>query len=492
MLEKTKVTKVKKALTPDKLERFKTSEAGFIGLPLFNGVSNAEQKRELNFPNSINIYKQMSYHSVVNSFITLVDNIISKATWKVNPPKDATEDEKNKCSLVHSMLHDMEGSWGEFISDVLSINQYGFALHEKVYRRRLKSNGSDFDDGIWGWRKLPIRAQESIEKFIFSENGNEVIGVRQNVSALSDPYGRYSNLGSLQKNLPMSKVLLFRAGKHRGDPYGCSPLRDAYLAWRFLTTLEDLEAVGVSKDLNGVPLLKIPADYLQPASSASPEQLAARAYYENSLRNMNMNQQTSILLPSDVNPETKTPLFDLQLISAAGNKSFDLNKIKEYYKNMMLTSLFSDVLMMGQSTVGSFALGSIKNSLSASFAHATLKRICDVLNKDLIKQTYEINGWDVSRRGTLDFDNLDPIDLDTLSKAIQRIGAVGFLPKNHEVVNRALASIGVDELAEDADLDELLGDNVSRSGDGMAQGMGNGTSSSVATGDNSSLNTENA
>ena len=51
-----------------------------------------------------------------------------------------------------------------------------------------------------------------------------------------------------------AKFMLFRAGRHRGDPYGKSPLRDAYLAWRFLTALEDLEAVGVAKDLNGLPV----------------------------------------------------------------------------------------------------------------------------------------------------------------------------------------------------------------------------------------------
>jgi hypothetical protein len=418
-----KATITKSIDTPD---RFKLGEAGFLGLPMFNGVTTAEQKRELNFPNSIKVFKQMGYHSTINSAMTLFDNLISKVDWQITPPKDATEAEKEQCRIVQSMLHDMEQPWGDFISDVLSCNQFGFSVHEKVFRRRLLSNGSDFNDGILGWRKLPLRAQETIEKFLPSKDGNDIIGVKQNISGVSDPYNLYSTRGA-EINLPRSKFLLFRAGKHRGDPYGCSPLRDAYLAWRFLTALEDLEAVGISKDLNGIPILKIPSNVL--SSNASAAELATRAYYENSMRNLGNNQQSTVLLPSDVDPETKIPLFELSLLSVDGKKAFDLNKVKEYYKNLILTSLFSDVLMMGQSQVGSFALGSIKNSLSASFANATLKRICDVLNQDLIKHTYEVNEWDVSRRGKLDFDNLDPVDLDTLSKAIQRIGAVGFPTK---------------------------------------------------------------
>jgi hypothetical protein len=46
-------------------------------------------------------------------------------------------------------------------------------------------------------------------------------------------------------------------------------------------------------------------------------------------------------------------------------------------------------------------------------------------------------------------------------------------------------------LVEDADLDELLGESVSRSGDGMKT-AGEGTSTSVSGDDNSSLNLDNA
>ena len=249
-----KKTEVIKALSPlDQPERFRLGEMSSLGLNVFNGVPQDELKRELNWPNSINTFRQMSYHSAVNAPLTLFENIISKATWVYKPPLDATEEEKNQAKIINQMMNDMEQPWSEFICDVLSANIFGFSVHEKVYRKRFKANGSLYDDGIIGWKKLPIRVQESISKFIFSEDGNEIIGVQQNLSTSNDTYNRFSKRGNLV-NLPRSKFLLFRTGKHRGDPFGKSPLRDAYLAWRFLSALEEIEATGVAKDLNGLPV----------------------------------------------------------------------------------------------------------------------------------------------------------------------------------------------------------------------------------------------
>ena len=472
--------------TPD---RFRLGELGYLGLSTFGGVSNTELKKELNWPNSIKTYRTMSYHSSINSALSLFDNLIGKATWSVVPPKDATAEEKNQCLLIESMMIDMEETWPEFIRDILSMNTYGFSVHEKVYRKRLTANGSMFNDGIIGWKKLPIRSQETIEKFIFSADGNDIKGVKQNLAGIHDNYNRFSNRLDTEVILPKSKILLFRAGKHRGDPFGKSPLRDAYLAWRFLTALEDLEATGVSKDLNGLPILYLPPQYL--SEDATPSQKAIKAYYENAMRNLQMNQQSAMILPNAYDPESKQPLFKLELLSVDGKKAFDLNKVKDYYKNLIVTSLFSEVTQMGQSQVGSFALGSLKNSMTGVAAEAMIKVIAEVLNRDLIRQTYELNNWDVTRMGHLDYDGLDDTDLESVSKAFQRYASTGLLELDREVLNSVRNSLGIDEkpVDEEPNTDILTG-NTSRSGDGMAT-AGEGTSSTPSGKDTSSNNVEN-
>lgn len=481
---------IEKAVSPlDQPERFRLGEMGSLGLRTFSGVTQDELKAELNWPRSINTFRDMSYHSAVNAPLTLFENIISKATWTYKPPADATEEEKEQAKIINQMMQDMEQPWSEFIRDVLSSNVFGFSVHEKVFRKRYKANGSLYDDGIIGWKKLPIRVQESISKFIFSEDGNEIIGVQQNLSAINDIYNRFSKRSNLI-NIPRSKFLLFRTGKHRGDPFGKSPLRDAYLAWRFLTALEELEATGVAKDLNGLPVLMLPAQYL--AADAPPEVQAIRQYYEGVMRNLQMNEQSAVILPQVIDPESKQPMFKLDLLSVDGKKNFDISKIKEYYKNLIFTSLFADVLQMGQSSTGSFALGSIKNSLSGAYAERLIANIAEVLQNDLIKQTYILNGWNESRIGKFDFDGIEPADLDTFSSAIMRMGASGYVPKTLEVINAVLSNLGIDALPEDTVLEDILPESKSRSGDGAAAGTGNGTSSSVASQDNSIANMSNA
>ena len=481
---------IEKAVSPlDQPERFRLGEMGSLGLRTFSGITQDELKAELNWPRSINTFRDMSYHSAVNAPLTLFENIISKATWTYKPPEDATEEEKEQAKIINQMMQDMEQPWSEFIRDVLSSNVFGFSVHEKVFRKRYKANGSLYDDGIIGWKKLPIRVQESISKFIFSEDGNEIIGVQQNLSAINDIYNRFSKRSNLI-NIPRSKFLLFRTGKHRGDPFGKSPLRDAYLAWRFLTALEELEATGVAKDLNGLPVLYLPAQYL--ATDAPPEVQAIRLYYENAMRNLQMNEQSAVILPQMIDPESRTQMFKLDLLSVDGKKNFDISKIKEYYKTLIFVSLFADILIQGTTSTGSFALGTIKNSLSGAYAERLISSIAEVLQNDLIKMTYQINGWDESRMGRFDFDGIEPADLDTFSSAIMRMGASGYVPKTLEVINAVLSNLGIDALPEDTVLEDILPESKSRSGDGAAAGTGNGTSSSVASQDNSIANMSNA
>ena len=480
---------VTKAVSPlDQPERFRLGEVGALALRVFNGVTQDELRRELNWPNSITTYKQMSDHSAINAPLTLFSNIIAKATWIYKPPENATEEEKNQVKIINQMMGDMEHSWGDFIQDVLSSNVFGFCVNEKVYRKRYKANGSMYDDGIIGWKKLPIRVQESISKFIFSEDGNDVIGVQQNLSAINDIYNRFSRKSNLI-NIPRSKFLLFRTGKHRGDPFGKSPLRDAYLAWRFLTQLEELEALGVAKDLNGIPVLRLPPQVL--SADGSPENQDQRLYFENAIRNLQVGEQMGIILPALYDEQGKS-LYDIELLSTDGKKNFDLNKIKEYYRGLIFISLFADILLQGNTNTGSFALGSIKNSLSGAYAERLISNIAEVIQNDLIRQTYEINSWPTDRMGKLDFDNLDNTDIESLSKYLQRVASVGLLEKDRAVLNAVRQGIGIDPLPEDLEPQlDLITPETSRSGDGMAT-PGEGTSTNVSGQDTTSNNLENA
>jgi hypothetical protein len=484
-------TSVEKAVAPmDRPDRFQLGSIGYSGLQLFNGVSNEEMKQELNFPRSVHTYKEMSYHSAINSCLSLYDNLISKVDWRVLPPKDATEEEKKQTEFINECLNDMDHSFRDFIKDALSSNIYGFSVHEKVFRKRTKASGSLYDDNRIGLKKLALRHQESITRFIYDTEGNELLGVEQNTSSLNSM--RYSTAANkLKVILPKSKFVHITVGRNRGDPFGKSPLRDVYLAWRYLTVIQEIEAAGVARDLQGLPVLEIPAQYM--SADASPEQKAIYENFKNIIRNIQNNSQSGIILPSATDPDTRQKLFSLTLLNSDGKKSFDTAKVKEFYQNQIYTSMAADILQMGQSSVGSFALGALKSSLTGAYVEAMLDNIVELFQRDVIRQLYELNGFDPARTCTLDYDNLHAVDLEGLSKAYQRMGATGFLPKTIDVINRGMTALGIDELPEGTDLDEILPDKTTRSGEGMEEGLSSGTGQATGEGgDSSADNADNA
>lgn len=488
---KVQAEDISKASTLDQPERWKLGEIGSAGLNIFSGVTQEELKSDLNFPNSINTYKLMTYSPAVNAALSLKSSMVNKTQWRVIPPKDATEEEKNKAEIVSQMLfEDMDKPFGDFLSDAMTMQIFGFSVVEKVYRRRTKSAGSAYNDSYIAPKKLALRHQQSIQKFIFSDNGEDVIGVKQVITNTNDPLGRYWKKGT-EVVIPRSKFLHFTAGGLSDNPFGTSPLRNVYLPWKYLSALEELEAVGIQKELHGIPVFRVPAQYM--SSDAPPEQKAAFEAMKNIGRNLQAGSQSCVFLPSNMDPESRAPLFNVELLSTDGKRSFDISTVKSYYQSNIFIGLSADLLLMGNTNTGSFSLGTIKNTLVANDVEQYVKKICNVLNEDLIREIYELNGWDVTRRCKLDYEGFEQESLDEIGKFIQRTSATSMLTRDLDTINFVRNAIGLDPLPEGTNLDELLTDFTSKSGEGMVSGLNSGTGNADGSSGNASdVNSDNA
>ena len=452
--------------------RFQMSEMGYNGLAISAGRINEEIKTELQFPNSIITYKQMSYDSMIASALSYYEHMMLKAKFSFLPHPLADETQKEYASFLQECVGDMEHSWQDFIQEVSSMNTYGFCVNEIVLRKRLRSKGSKYNDGKIGIKKLPIRSQDSISKWNFDKD-QELVSLEQTVSRL-DSSGRMALTVSGEPiTIPRNKFLLFRLGKKKDSPVGESPLRGCYYPWKFKTAVEELESMGLSRDLAGVPIAWIPAQMM--AKDADPELKAQYIKIQQIVRNINNNQQAGLVMPMIYDENTKQPLVKFELLKNEGGKAYDTTKIKDYYCKAILTALSADILLMGQSSTGSYALGNIKNTLSAIAIETKLKEICNVLNQHLIPLLAKLNGWDLSRLPTIVIDDLESVSLEEVSKYIQRLASVGFLPQTLDVVNKGLNLLGLEDLPVDTDLTEVLPDKSSRSGDGMKT-AGDGTS----------------
>lgn len=478
-------SKIEKAEAP----RFQLSEVGYNGLRLSGDMIYDEIKRELQFPASVLTYKQMAHDSTIAAALNYYENMMLKAAFTVKPHPDANEEQSAYATFVEECLEDMEHSFQDFIQEVSSMNTFGFCVNEIVLRKRLRSKGSKHNDGKIGIQKLPIRSQDSISGWIYSDDGRDLVGVKQSLAQIGRNGRVLLSKGATDIVIPRKKFLLFRLGKKKESPHGESPLKGCYYSWKYKLAAEELEGIGLQRDLSGVPLAWVPPQIM--AADAAPQEQAQYQQWQNIVRNIHNNQQAGLVLPLIYDPETKLPLYKFELMKNDGGKAYDTSKIKSYYVNAMLTALSADILIMGQSSTGSYALGNIKGTQAAIAIETKLREICNVINKHLIVLLAEYNGWDLTRLPRLEVDDLEATDTEAWSKAIQRAASVGLVEVDREVLNKVREMIGVNQLHEDAPVDEaILTGNASKAGEGMKT-AGEGTSTdgnNIDTNDNNADN----
>src|SRR5215472_1988774 len=218
---------------------------GSYGLRQFAGWVKEEYLIELQGREGSRTYREMMDNSsTVGSMMFALQQACRRADWRVDAANDSAQAQE-LAEFADTLRHDMSHSWQDFMTEALSMLGFGYSVHETVYKRRLGMEPpldptdpqgqrhlplSKYSDGRIGWRRLPVRGQETIIKWFFDENG-QITGVTQQpwIGALID--------------LPINKFLLFRPSQHKNNPEGRSILRNAYRSYFFVRRLEELEAI---------------------------------------------------------------------------------------------------------------------------------------------------------------------------------------------------------------------------------------------------------
>ena len=233
----------------------KLTHLGIVGLRQNSGNVYEEFLPELRWPRAGKIYQQMADNDpVVGAILYLAEMLIRGAEWRVDAASDSQED-KDAAEFLQQCMDDMEESWAATISEILSMLTYGWSFHEILYkvRRGPKENNpkykSKFSDGKFGWRGFPIRSQASWDSWEFDDDTGELLTFIQR----PEP-----NMQEIR--IPIDKGLLFRTRVSRGNPEGKSLLRNAYRPYYFKQRFEEIEGIGIERDLAGLPVLQTPEE----------------------------------------------------------------------------------------------------------------------------------------------------------------------------------------------------------------------------------------
>ncbi len=349
-----------------------------------------------------------------------------------------------------------------------------------VFRRRLKNTGSKFNDGLVGLSGLRNRPQNSIARWNFSDDGRTLVGISQSIVNM-ERNERFKPLlnSSGFIDIPREKFILFRCDPTDDNPEGTSILRPAYLAYKQLSLITDQMLTGIAKDISGVPLAKMPPEYMDP--EASPAQKATYLNMQSIVANASSGQSAGVIIPTMIDPESKIDMFSFELLENKSGKSFDLESIIKMLQANILSVMGCDSITMGDKG-GSLSLQDGDTNMLAMGVSYRLSEIANTLNKELVPILWELNKWDTSRMPNISFKDVSSVSLEEFSKFLQRVMSVGGLEMDRGVMNKIREIGGFDILPEDAPLDKenlstTLAGKASSAGQGMAPGTsGNGTS----------------
>jgi len=444
-------------------------EVGNTGLKVFSGYINEEFLTQLRGTRGVAIFREMSDNDAnIGAFMRAIDLTLRKVTWDAEAANDTAE-AKREAEFALSLFGDMSHPFDDLISEALSMMIYGWSYHEIVLKNRVGPHEKDpakrskYTDGRVGIRKLPIRSQDSLVSWDMQDDGG-INGMRQ-----QPPQGG-------QRYVPIQRALLFRTVSRKNSPEGVSLLRNAYRSWYFLKRIEEIEVIGIERELAGLPVVTLPADVM---NSQDPKDLAIVNAYKQIARDVKFNKQGGLLLPSDPwrdkdgNP-TEIKKVDLRLLTSGGTRAIDTDKVATRHQQNMLRSMLADFLMLGSNSVGSFALSADKSGFFMNALEALLDAIANPINMFLLPRIWDYNGLDRDLMPQMKPGRIAPVDLDKLGNYLRNLIVSGV----------TLPDEGLDEFSRDvAGLPPPL--SVGTAGESARRGRGNNVDDPNARPDNS-------
>ena len=341
---------------------FNFTEIGKTGLKWSYGYIYDEFLTTLRGTRGRKVYREMRDNDAIIGAMTFaINQILREARWSIRPGDENVAECKQDAKFLEDNLFGMVHSWSGIFTDILTFFTYGFSLFEQVFYRR--------DDNKIAWKKLAFRSQESLERWDLDEHG-ETLGFFQR------PAPDYREF-----YIPIGKCLHFRTESAGNNPEGRSLYRNSFRAWFMKKSIEEIEAIGVERDLAGLPVLKMPEGF--DPNSEDAEVQAQIASAKTLITNIRRDEQEGILLPFG---------WELQLLASSGHRQIDTVAVINRYNKEMAATTLAQFIMLGMERTGSYALAREQTDMFYLALEAWADYIATVMNRYAVPKLFALNG----------------------------------------------------------------------------------------------------
>ena len=491
-----------KSTVPKTLVR---QEAGQPRIVTTSRFIDDQRKNDLRMPTRLATYDNMYLDDCVYNSIDVTNLLVITALYggKFIPGPSGSEVSKTAASKLNYDIRNMSyGTYLEFLQNACTDLKDGFSLQNIVVEKR---NYGPWK-GSWCLKKLSPRSQKSLYGWLWNKDQTEVIGCVQQpmlkgtrrfdslvgfnnngINALSE--SKYYDL-----NYPIirsEQLLHFKYNSINNNPQGDSPLAHCYTAWMEKRLIEEYEVIGISKDLGGIVVLRVPSKLIEQANDQAtyPDAYAEYQALQTNTADLHAGKSSFIVLTSDSDQNTKKYFYDFELKGIDGNgKQYDTSSVINQKRTSIYNCFGTGFLLLGQDSVGSYNLSSSATSTHGYYVERNILQKCDVLNNQLAPRMLAVNGIYLDYEDMPIYEPINPTETskDEMSKVVQRMASV------NKMTEAALRSV-YEDMGWDTDgLEDLdyIDKGDSRSGDGMAT-PGEGTSNSYGGSDGSDASISN-
>jgi len=407
-------------------------ELGTTGLKQCSGTIVEEFMLRLRGQNGIKVYAEMRKNSsVIGTIRFLIKTLIRQAKWSIEPAGQSPA-AIDVAHFIDECLADMSHSLEDFISECLSFLDYGWAYFEICYKLRKgktedSTTNSKYDDGKIGWRKIPIRAQTTLDRWLFSEDGG-LSGMVQ-----VDYYtGKHVDI-------PIEKALLFRTESDKNNPEGESIFRNAVTDYWSLKKISEIEAIGIERDMCGLITMEVPFIMLDPNADATTK--AVKSSLEKMLSEIKNDERAFAMIPAELDTKGMPTGYKLKLLASGGAKQNSTIEVKKQYKLSILQSVLAQFVELGMQGVGSFSLASSQTNIFSLALNTFMDIIATTFTKFAIQRLCELNQFPNELCPSLVHGDIESPSLEGLGAYVVNMANAGVLPVGDKGLTRRLLEV---------------------------------------------------
>jgi len=452
--------------------------AGISGIARYGPISRVYEEflRELQGPQGMKSLREFQDNCpIAGAILFAANHLCRKVKFRFRPPNDTPEAQKIADFIAGAVFEDLDSTWPDTLSEILTMLPFGWALLEFDMKRRKGMSNDDVDivsgenssetafkvpgvddlrspqvndtfvpskftDGKVGFRSWSLRSQETLFMWEFDDRSNAVV-----MEQMAPPDYRI-------RRIPLNKCLLFRTTVSKNNPEGRSILRNAWTSYYFKKNLQVFEGIGIERDLAGYPVIQtLPPDLkkgMMPPdvwNTKDNDAVQLLAHLQKIVRSVRRDEQEGLVLPW---------WAEFKLMNTGSRRSFDTNAIIGRYDQRIAMSVMADFIMLGHEAVGSKALAATKISLFTSALSSFLDNVCATITRRAVPMLMRFNAMPLELAPTMEHGDVESINIEELGNFISKIAGTGFNPladPNTQRVVMELARLpttGVGELTD--------------------------------------------